>query len=144
MSVRRGVAGRRVALLGLVALSGTVLQVTVASAASPTSPSAAAAAASRPEVVSRADVASAQQAARALGERVLVEAETTESSLTFVEPDGSFTTESVSGPARVLRDEKWAEIDTTLVVDGESVRPKVAKASVRLSKVGNMHIGMLD
>ncbi|MEU2624619.1 LamG domain-containing protein [Streptomyces sp. NPDC007157] len=60
------------------------------------------------------------------GERVAVDAATTESSQVFANPDGTFTQEMNAAPVRAREDDgAWAPIDTTLTRDADgSVRAK--------------------
>ncbi|MFB6722392.1 LamG-like jellyroll fold domain-containing protein [Kribbella sp. NPDC056345] len=69
---------------------------------------------------------------------------TTETSLTFANPDGSFTAEVSNGPVRVKRDGAWRAIDTTLEfrADG-SVGPKAAASEISLSGGGAGRIGKM-
>jgi hypothetical protein len=61
----------------------------------------------------------------------------TETSRTWAYPDGHLATESYAGPAQLRRgDGSWAWIDTTLVEQDGVLKPKVAKANVRLSVGG--------
>lgn len=77
-------------------------------------------------VESRADLVSATVTARAQGSRVEVEDLRTESSTTWVNPDGTMTTEAHAGPIR-YRDGKgaWRDVDLALaeLPDG-TVAPK--------------------
>lgn len=83
------------------------------------------------EGASRVEVAhsavEAQVAARAQGSRVEVLSERSETSLTYAEPDGSFTSEMSSGVERVRDtggEDGWRQIDLTLEVgDDGAVRP---------------------
>lgn len=73
------------------------------------------------------------------GERVAVDAATTESSQVFANPDGTFTQESNAAPVRARKDDgTWAPIDTTLVrkTDG-SVRAKNTTAGLTFSGGGS-------
>ncbi|MET8141372.1 RHS repeat-associated core domain-containing protein [Sphaerisporangium sp. NPDC005288] len=67
---------------------------------------------------------------------MIVGDETTESSMTYANPDSTFTLESTSGPVRVLKGDRWTAIDTTLVQESGVYRPKAAKADVELSAGG--------
>ncbi|GAA1702026.1 LamG domain-containing protein [Kribbella yunnanensis] len=69
---------------------------------------------------------------------------TTETSLTFANPDGSLTSEISNGPVRVKRDGAWRAIDTTLEfrADG-SVGPKAAASEISLSGGGAGRIGKM-
>jgi hypothetical protein len=50
--------------------------------------------------------------------------ETSESSITYALPDGSFRTEIAGGPVRTRQADKWVPIDTTLAEQGGKLRPK--------------------
>ncbi|WP_243407460.1 DNRLRE domain-containing protein [Frankia canadensis] len=129
-------------LLGL--LLAAVLAVTIvefipagsgsaARAATPASsqdPAAASGPAERPDLVS------AQLAARAEKRRVEVTDARSESTSTFVNPDGTITVDSYSGIRRVRRGDGWADVDPTLVLADGKVTPKVAKAGIVLSAGG--------
>ncbi|MEU1731182.1 DNRLRE domain-containing protein [Streptosporangium sp. NPDC020145] len=84
----------------------------------------------------RPDRVSAALTARLQGSRVLVTDETTESNLTYANPDSTFTTETVSGIARVRQGERWVAVDTTLIEDNGALRPRAAKADVEFSAGG--------
>ncbi|MEO3808091.1 RHS repeat-associated core domain-containing protein [Sphaerisporangium sp. B11E5] len=90
----------------------------------------------RAPVTVRPDRASAILTARLQNARVAVESETTESSLTYANPDGSLTVEAASGVVRVREDGQWVPVDTTLVESGGVFRPKAAKAQVEFSAGG--------
>ncbi|MFF4415067.1 DNRLRE domain-containing protein [Streptosporangium sp. NPDC001559] len=87
-------------------------------------------------VAERPDRVSAALTARLQGSRVLVTGETTESKLTYANPDSTFTTETVSGIARVRQGERWVAVDTTLIEDNGVLRPRAAKAGVEFSAGG--------
>ncbi|WP_407702211.1 DNRLRE domain-containing protein [Streptomyces specialis] len=74
---------------------------------------------SDPTVTQAADLTSARVAARLGGERVEALAERTETSTTWVNPDGSLTTELSAGPVRFERDGEWVDVDVSLEADGE-------------------------
>lgn len=92
-------------------------------------------AASQP-VTERPDRVSAALSARLQNSRVLVSGETTESTLTFINPDGTITLEASSGPVRVKQGETWAPIDTTLVAADGVLKPKASLADVEFSAGG--------
>ncbi|ONH29499.1 hypothetical protein [Pseudofrankia asymbiotica] len=77
----------------------------------------------------RPDMVSAQVAAWVEKRRVEVTGLRTESTSTFVNPDGTSTLDAYSGIRRVRQGDGWADVDTTLVVDGGRVVPKVASRS---------------
>ncbi|MGW0864869.1 hypothetical protein [Streptomyces sp. NPDC002611] len=74
-----------------------------------------------------AAVGAARVRAAVLGKRVEVPALRTESSTFYVNPEGSVTEESSTGPIRV-KDEKgaWRDVDTTLELRDGVVQPKRA------------------
>ncbi|WP_157457132.1 hypothetical protein [Dermabacter vaginalis] len=74
------------------------------------------------------DFPSAAIRARATGQRVEVTAERSESSTTWVNPDGSVTTEQFAAPVRFKNDKgEWASFNTDLV---EKADGSLAPASV--------------
>ncbi|GAA3096478.1 DNRLRE domain-containing protein [Streptosporangium carneum] len=87
-------------------------------------------------VTERPDRVSAALTARLQGSRVLITNETTESNLTYANPDSTFTTETVSGIVRVKQGEQWVAVDTTLIEDNGVLRPRAAKAGVEFSTGG--------
>ncbi|MGK5496908.1 DNRLRE domain-containing protein [Streptomyces sp. URMC 125] len=62
-----------------------------------------------------ADIPSAKVAARLSGRRVEALSERTETSTTWVNKDGSLTTELSAGPVRFQRDGEWVDVDVDLV-----------------------------
>ncbi|MFF8639008.1 LamG domain-containing protein [Streptomyces pilosus] len=87
----------------------------------------------------RAPEAQASALAAETGERVVVEAATTESSQVFANPDGTFTQEMSAAPVRAKKDDgSWASIDTTLVREADgAVRAKNTTAGLTLSGGGS-------
>ncbi|MFF9122916.1 RHS repeat-associated core domain-containing protein [Streptomyces sp. NPDC014889] len=83
-----------------------------------------------------ADIPSAKVAARLGGKRVEALSERTETSTTWVNKDGSLTTELAAGPVRFTDEEtgEWREVDLDLVqgADG-TVEPKAHPGGLRLS-----------
>ncbi|SBT95907.1 RHS repeat-associated core domain-containing protein, partial [Streptomyces sp. DI166] len=65
-------------------------------------------------VASAADIVSAKVAARLSGRRVEALSERTETSTTWVNKDGSLTTELSAGPVRFERDGAWVDVDVEL------------------------------
>ncbi|UYQ62705.1 hypothetical protein [Streptomyces peucetius] len=89
----------------------------------------------RPTVTAAADIASAKVAARLSGKRVEALSERTETSTTWVNKDGSLTTELTAGPVR-FRDGvsgDWRDVDLDLVASDGSVEPKAHPRGLRLS-----------
>ncbi|MBT2231221.1 RHS repeat-associated core domain-containing protein [Nonomuraea sp. NEAU-A123] len=87
-------------------------------------------------VAQRPDRVSAALSARLQGGRVLVSGETTESTLTYVNPDGTVTLEASGGPVRVKQGDAWTPIDTTLVAVDGVLRPKASLAKATFSAGG--------
>ncbi|WP_219495494.1 DNRLRE domain-containing protein [Nonomuraea coxensis] len=115
----------------------TSLAAENASAVAQTSPTPTGAATPAVQPVSeRPDRVSAALAARLQGSRVLVSGETTETTLTYANPDGTTTLEASSGPVRVKRGESWAPIDTSLVAADGVLKPKATLANVTFSAGG--------
>ncbi|MFE7191373.1 DNRLRE domain-containing protein [Kitasatospora sp. NPDC057541] len=84
-----------------------------------------------------ADVPSARVAARLSGQRVEALSERTETSTTWVNKDGSLTTELFAGPVRFRRGGEWTDVDLTLQpqTDG-SVAPKAHPGGLKLAAPG--------
>ncbi|MER6473079.1 DNRLRE domain-containing protein [Streptomyces collinus] len=62
----------------------------------------------------------------------------TESSTTYVNPDGSVTVESATGPVRVKDDNgSWHDVDTTLVHRDGRIEPRWAAADIHISDGGS-------
>ncbi|MEQ4722841.1 hypothetical protein [Nonomuraea sp. B19D2] len=87
-------------------------------------------------VSERPDRVSAALSARLQGSRVLIGDATTESSVSYANPDGTITVETTSGVARIRRGEQWVPTDTSLVAADGVLRPKAAKAVVEFSAGG--------
>lgn len=134
----RSVAVSVVAAAALVASLATPVQAGPAEPANPSAVSSAAKAA-RGVPLSRPDAVSAGVTARVSGQRVEVESLRDEFSATFVNPDGSWTTEQHAGQQRWLdeADGEWREVDLDLVTrfDG-SVAPKGHPGDLVLSGGG--------
>ena len=117
---------RRAATVGVVTLS--LLAAVIPAEFGPLAASASAAAPpAAAQVMSAPDLLSAGMAARAQNIRVEALSERTESSLTFVNPDGTTTLDSVSEPVRVRQgDGSWKDVSLTLVKVAGRYRPQVA------------------
>ncbi|MFF4416174.1 DNRLRE domain-containing protein [Streptosporangium sp. NPDC001559] len=73
----------------------------------------------------------ASQEAAKQSKPVEVEAETSETSITYAQPDGkSFTTEITAGPVRTQRNGVWAPIDTSLTEQDGTLKPKAIASGV--------------
>ncbi|WP_179155426.1 LamG-like jellyroll fold domain-containing protein [Microbispora sp. GKU 823] len=83
--------------------------------------------------------------AKKQGKPVPVPSKDTETSWTWAYPDSHLTTETWAGPARVKQSDgtfRW--IDTTLEERDGALRPKVAKADVRIGDGGDTHLASLE
>lgn len=121
----------------LVAAAVAVTIGVVVAEPAPASPAAAQASDTSKAPLTAPDVRSAQLTARVRKQRVEVLSERAEDSTTWVNPDGSFTTESFGAPVRV-RDKRgkdgWSDVDLTVVefADG-TVGPRVHPQGLRLA-----------
>ncbi|MEQ4718908.1 DNRLRE domain-containing protein [Nonomuraea sp. B19D2] len=75
--------------------------------------------------------------ARLQGSRVVVTDETTESTITYVNPDGTITLEASNGPSRIKQSDKWTPIDTTLVATEGALKPRAAFGGLEISGGGD-------
>lgn len=84
-----------------------------------------------------ADVPSARITAKLRNRRIEALAERTEASSTWVNPDGTRTTEVNGGPVRVKQGDAWVPVDLTLVRGPDGViRPKAHPRSLELAAGG--------
>ncbi len=75
--------------------------------------------------------------AKKTGKKVVAYDETTATSYTVANPDGSLTTELTSGPERVWRGGKWRKVDVTLTRAGDgTVKAKEHPNGLRLAGKG--------
>ncbi|WP_329255026.1 DNRLRE domain-containing protein [Streptomyces canus] len=84
-------------------------------------------------VTTAADIASAKVAARLSGKRVEALSERTETSTTWVNKDGSLTTELAAGPVRFERDGRWTDVDVNLREAESGVEPVAHPGGLRLA-----------
>ncbi|WP_461083852.1 polymorphic toxin-type HINT domain-containing protein [Streptomyces deserti] len=86
-----------------------------------------------------ADIPSARVAARLYGHRVEALSERTETSVTWVNKDGSLTTEMAAGPVRFQGDGgRWTNVDVRLREVAGGVEPKAHPEGLRLAgRVGS-------
>ncbi|WP_078957674.1 DNRLRE domain-containing protein [Streptomyces glaucescens] len=84
-------------------------------------------------VTTAADIPSAKVAARLSGHRVEALSERTETSTTWVNQDGSLTTELSAGPVRFQRDGDWTDVDVDLRESGDGVAPVAHPGRLRLA-----------
>ncbi|HSY00039.1 MAG TPA: DNRLRE domain-containing protein, partial [Streptomyces sp.] len=88
----------------------------------------------KPEAATTAaDIASAKVAARLSGKRVEALSERTETATTWVNKDGSLTTEMSAGPVRFERDGTWVDVDVELRESGDGVEPVAHPRGLRLA-----------
>ncbi|MFF9322858.1 RHS repeat-associated core domain-containing protein [Streptomyces sp. NPDC014735] len=90
----------------------------------------------KPTVVQAADIASARVAARLSGKRVEALSERTETSTTWVNKDGSLTTELSAGPVRFQdpASGNWRDVDVELAAEADgSVVSKAHPRGLRLA-----------
>ncbi len=123
----RYIAGSLALALSVTLLDGTIAMATQRQApAAPEKPAA---------VTQAADIPSARVAARLSGKRVEALSERTETSTTWVNKDGSLTTELTAGPVR-FEDEatgEWRDVDLDLVAAGAGVEPKAHPEGLKLA-----------
>jgi RHS repeat-associated protein len=126
---------RRVALPTAFAVAVEVAAVVVTPAVAHAAPKPAVAVDSP---LSRPDLLSASVAARASGRRVEVESLRSEFETTWVNPDGTQTTDAHSAPIRYRDGDGWRDVDLTLerAADG-SVAPKRHARGLRLGGAGS-------
>ncbi|OIJ85833.1 DNRLRE domain-containing protein [Streptomyces sp. MUSC 93] len=75
--------------------------------------------------------------AKKTGKKVVVTDETTPTSYTVANPDGTFTTELTAGPERVWKGGKWQQVDANLAQNADgSITPKVHPGGLRLGGRG--------
>ncbi|MCX5214893.1 DNRLRE domain-containing protein [Kitasatospora sp. NBC_00240] len=130
---RRSPAAFRI-LSGSVALAVAVSLLAgseAAFAAAPTGDTA------KPAPASAADIPSARVAARLSGQRVEALSERTETSTTWVNKDGSLTSDLFAGPVRYRKDGTWVDVDLTLQAGADgSVAPKAHPQGLKLAGAG--------
>ncbi|MEV4182239.1 DNRLRE domain-containing protein [Streptosporangium canum] len=96
----------------------------------PTAPAAKATAAPTP-------VNAAQQEAKKQNKRIEIEALRSESATYFANPDGkTLTTEFYADPIRFKQGDAWQPVDTTLVANNGTIKPRATKAGLTLSSGG--------
>ncbi|WP_435596599.1 DNRLRE domain-containing protein [Streptomyces albogriseolus] len=114
------------------------MAITLLDGASPAvaAPSGAIAATNKSSVTQAADIPSARVAARLSGKRVEALSERTETSTTWVNKDGSLTTELTAGPIRFQDEDSgnWRNVDLDLVAGSDgAVEPKAHPRGLRLA-----------
>ncbi len=143
----QGVWVQRIAVSLAATVAVTALQgAGDAVSASPASPAGATVADKKHYATSAADIPSAHVLARLSGKRVEALSERTETSTTWVNADGSLTTELSAGPVR-FRDEasgRWRAVDLDLVskADG-SVEPKAHPRGLSFARPGGKRLTAL-
>ncbi|MFJ2868399.1 DNRLRE domain-containing protein [Kitasatospora sp. NPDC087314] len=82
-------------------------------------------------------IGAARVAARTTGKRVEAVSERSEISTTWVNPDGTLTTELSAGPVRFLRNGAWTDVDLTLKASADgSVAPAAHPNAMKLAGAG--------
>ena len=91
-----------------------------------------------PAPAAAADIPSARIAARLSGQRVEALSERTETSTTWVNKDGTLTSELFAGPVRYQKDGQWVDVDLALeaATDG-TVASKAHPRGLRLAGAGS-------
>ncbi|WP_326828976.1 DNRLRE domain-containing protein [Streptosporangium sp. NBC_01810] len=81
---------------------------------------------------SQVRVLASQEAAKQ-SKSIEVKTETSETSITYAQPDGkTFKTEIAAGPVRTKRNGTWVPIDTSLLEQGGVLKPKAIKSGTAL------------
>ena len=70
------------------------------------------------------------------GQPVELDSQTTETTISRVQPDGTVEVESTAGPVRTQVDGEWVDVDTTLEVTGAGVRPTAVTGEITFSAGG--------
>ncbi|MEU6879919.1 DNRLRE domain-containing protein [Streptomyces sp. NPDC046712] len=83
------------------------------------------------------DEASARLMARLQKRRIEVLSVRTETSATYVLPDGQMQTAVYAAPVRVKKDGAWQDINTTLADAGADLKPRTATADITVSDGGD-------
>ncbi|MDX6347847.1 MAG: hypothetical protein QOF84_2637 [Streptomyces sp.] len=87
----------------------------------------------------------ARRQAKLTGERVELTSQRTEDTTTYVNPDGTLTTESYAGPIRVQdSDGTWESVDTELSDAGAALEPKAAAADITVSDGGDTRLASVS
>jgi hypothetical protein len=89
------------------------------------------------------DVAEALEKAAATGEPVEIASQTTETSISYAQPDGTVTVESTAGPVRTLVDDEWVDVDTSLERTADGVRPAAVTGDIVFSAGGHGPMAVL-
>lgn len=120
------------------------VELVVASAPAAAAPPAPPASAAAPtESYERPDLVSARLLARSSGRRVEVTGLRSESTTSWVNPDGTQTDELSAGPVRTRSGDGWVPVDTTLLTAGDRVRPRAVTGDVSFSAGGDGDLARL-
>lgn len=140
--------GRLLSALLVTAVALTVAQwdIPVAEAAQVTSASSIVSAVEPKAPLVAWDVRSAQLTARVRGQRVEVESLREESSSTWVNPDGTFTTEQHGGPIRFRgKGGAWADVDLSMAANADGTAgPRSHAGGLRLKGASSTASGATD
>ncbi|MEU2349708.1 hypothetical protein [Modestobacter sp. NPDC049651] len=90
-----------------------------------------------PEQQAKYDDVEAEDAAlaraKATGKKVEITSRTTESSISYAQPDGTVKVEVAAGPVRTKVDGVWVPVDTTLQFTADGVQPKAVTGDITFS-----------
>ncbi|WP_143018658.1 DNRLRE domain-containing protein [Geodermatophilus sp. DSM 45219] len=81
--------------------------------------------------------------AGATGERVEIASQTTETSISYAQPDGTVQIESAAGPVRTQVGGEWVEVDTTLQLTEAGVQPLAVTGDITFSAGGAQPMAVL-
>ncbi|MDP5183145.1 hypothetical protein QOZ88_10890 [Blastococcus sp. BMG 814] len=82
------------------------------------------------------ELTAARRQAERTGEPVELVSETTETSISFAQPDGTVTVQSAAGPVRTKVDGEWVDVDTTLEFTEDGVQPIAVTGEITFSAGG--------
>ncbi|WP_181803995.1 DNRLRE domain-containing protein [Streptomyces shenzhenensis] len=87
----------------------------------------------------------ARRQAKLTGQRVELTSQRTQDTTTYVNPDGTLTTESYAGPVWVKdADGDWERIDTQLADTGAALKPQAATADITVSDGGDTRLASVS
>lgn len=78
------------------------------------------------------------------GKPVEIKAHTTETSISFAQPDGTVKVESAAGPVRTKVDGTWVDVDLTLEFTEDGVQPVAASGEITFSPGGDQPMARLS
>ncbi|MGW0607846.1 DNRLRE domain-containing protein [Streptomyces sp. NPDC002640] len=97
------------------------------------------------ELLGLSEEQSARRIATSKGQRVELVSRRTETSSTYVNPDGTLTSQAYAGPIRVKQEDgSWDEIDTALIDGGSALEPQTAAADITVSDGGDKRLASVS